>query len=167
MIDREAWDDYSKQRETMHADFRRLLDSASTEAEKEASWTLHSTALKQLREKYQITAEAFTRQTEYQVSVFQESDDPEGYLGLSSWSLTVAYRGRDLWAVTDRINCLSRSGSWDYEMRPSEREDGWLAEHRFPLEEALALAQAAAPSVSINGRSAAELKIELSMKGRL
>lgn len=168
MIDRDAWEDYEKRREVLRTAFRAKHQAeGATSEDKEAAWETFAEQLTALRKQFNITAEAHTSPTEYQVSVFQEEDDPEGYIGLSSWALKVAYRGRGLWAVTDRINCLSKSGTWDYEMRPSEREDEWLAEHRFPLEDALALAQAVAPSVTVNGRSAAELKIELSMKGRI
>lgn len=168
MIDRAAWEDYERQRETLRAAFREehQKDGATPE-EKETAWQTFAERLTALRKQFEITAEAHVYPTEYQVSVFQEDDDPEGYIGLSSWALTVGYRGRGLWAVTDRVNCLSKAGTWDYEMRPSERKDDWIEQHRFPLEDALALAQAVAPSVTVNGRSAAELKIELSMKGRI
>lgn len=75
----------------------------------------------------------------------------------SSWNITVEYRGRGLWAVTRWKNCLGRDGEWDYEHIPSEREDEWLAEHRFPLEEALELAKAAAPHVVVNGMTPADV----------
>lgn len=42
-----------------------------------------------------------------------------------------------------------------------------LGTHRFSLDEALRLAREAAPDVTINGRTAAELKIELSMEGKI
>jgi hypothetical protein len=75
----------------------------------------------------------------------------------NSWELTVEYRGRGLWAIKRWSNCLSRNGEWDYEHIPSEREDEWLAEHRFPLEEALELAKKAAPDVIVNGMTAADV----------
>lgn len=74
-----------------------------------------------------------------------------------SWSLTVEYRGRGLWAVTRWKNCLGRDGEWDYERVPSEREDEWLASHRFPLDEALELAKQAAPHVIVNGMTPADV----------
>lgn len=45
---------------------------------------------------------------------------------------------------------------WDYEMRPSEREDEWLATHRFDEAIALRLAKEAAPHVTVNGRTVAD-----------
>ena len=168
MIDRAAWEDYERQREAMRAAFRAEHQrDGATDDEKETAWQTFSERLTALRKQFGITAESHTTATEYRVSVFTEEDDPEGYIGLYSWALTVAYRGRGMWAVTDRINCLSKSGTWDYEIRPSERDDEWIAEHRFPLDQALEIATAVAPSVTVNGRSAAELKIELFMKGKI
>lgn len=82
---------------------------------------------------------------------------PEEVEDAAVWALTVEYRGRGLWAVKRHSHCLSRSGEWDYEMQPSSREDEWLAEHRFPLGEALDLAKAAAPHVVVNGMTPADL----------
>ena len=82
---------------------------------------------------------------------------PEHVEDASSWSLTVEYRGRGLWAVKRHSHNLARSGEWDYEHIPAEREDEWLAEHRFPLEEALELAKQAAPDVIVNGLTPADL----------
>ena len=82
---------------------------------------------------------------------------PEHIEDASSWSLTVEYRGRGLWAVKRHSHNLSRSGEWDWESIPSEREDEWLAEHRFRLEEALELAKRAAPDVIVNGMTPADL----------
>ncbi len=53
--------------------------------------------------------------------------------------------------------CLSSSGDWDFEPRVSEREDDWLAEHRFDLDTALQLALQQAPDVMVNGRTAQEV----------
>lgn len=82
---------------------------------------------------------------------------PEETPDASSWNITVEWRGNGQWAVKHWSECLSRSGAWDYEMRPSERDDEWLAEHRFTLEEALALAKAAAPDIVVNGFNPADL----------
>jgi hypothetical protein len=178
MIDRQAWDDYCQQRKTLIAAFRderAKLDeqTAAKDFERhqpayDAAWERHGTALKQLREKFGITGPpGAQRTTEYAVSIFTEADDPDGRIGLSSWELKVAYRGRSLWAVVHHSYCLNKSGGWDYEMRPTAREDDWLSEHRFLLLDALRLARAAAPNVTVNGWTAAELKIELFMKGKI
>lgn len=91
--------------------------------------------------------------TEYEVSILPRDD-----INRSAWSLNVAYRGHGLYAVIAHRCCLSSSGSWDYEAIPSEREDEWIAEHRFPLEEALRLAAEHAPNVVCNGKTAVELQ---------
>ncbi|OPC83038.1 hypothetical protein B4N89_20715 [Embleya scabrispora] len=91
------------------------------------------------------------RPTRYQVCAL-----PEGDINEPSYTIDVEYRGRDLWAVTRHSRCLGRDGTWDYEMRPSEREDDWLREHRFDLDTALELARAAAPHVTVNGHTVAE-----------
>lgn len=72
-------------------------------------------------------------------------DHPEHY----HFELFVEWRGRDRWAVTDRMGCLSIDGTWDYEMMPSERTDEWKAAHRFDLETALRLATEMAPKMTI------------------
>jgi len=82
---------------------------------------------------------------------------PEDDIEASHWAITVEYRGRNLWAVLHGPYCLSKSGDWDYEMRPSEREDDWLAEHRFSLVHARQLAQEQAPVITVNGLTAAGL----------
>ncbi|MGY0065155.1 hypothetical protein ACWY4P_53540 (plasmid) [Streptomyces sp. LZ34] len=91
--------------------------------------------------------------TRYVVSLFPP-DDHNGAL----FNLAVEYRGRGLWAVVRLKQCLNASGQWSYESIPSEREDDWLAEHRFDLDTALKLAKEAAPHVTVNGRTAAEAR---------
>lgn len=97
---------------------------------------------------------AYVRPAKYEVSVW-----PDGIecIDSATWKLDVEYRGRGLWAVSRMSMCLSSAGEWDWEMRPSDREDDWLATHRFPLDEALELARQYAPSVTINGVTAAEV----------
>jgi hypothetical protein len=76
---------------------------------------------------------------------------PEDNINAHLFAVNVEYRGRGLWAVTRLGECLSASGEWDYEMRPSSREDEWLAEHRFDEQTAIKLAKEAAPKVRVNG----------------
>jgi hypothetical protein len=98
----------------------------------------------------------WARVRSYDVSVWP--DDIE-CLDSETWKLTVEYRGRGLWAVTrgGMRTCLNADGEWDYEMRPSEREDEWLAAHRFSLGDAIDLARRHAPDVTINGLTAVEV----------
>jgi hypothetical protein len=89
--------------------------------------------------------------TRYVVSCF-EPDDHEG----AAFNLTVEYRGRGLWAVLRGGFCLGSDGTWSYESIPSEREDEWLATHRFDLDTALNLAKEHAPKVKVNGFTVAD-----------
>jgi hypothetical protein len=76
-----------------------------------------------------------------------------------TWKLTVEYRGAGRWAVTRGgwQLCLGSDGEWDRERIPSERDDEWLATHRFALAEAIALAHEHAPKVTINDMTALEV----------
>lgn len=91
-------------------------------------------------------AEPIVTATEYTVSCI-----PEDHIDRGHFEITVAYRGRSLWAVARHRQCLGTDGEWDWESIPSERTDEWLATHRFDLDTALALAREAAPRVTING----------------
>jgi hypothetical protein len=87
--------------------------------------------------------------TEYEVSILLEGDTNR-----SLFVITVQYRGEGRWAVTRHGSCLGADGEWSWESIPSEREDAWLAAHRFDLDTALRLARAAAPHVVVNGHTA-------------
>ena len=79
---------------------------------------------------------------------------PRDHIDRDIYEITVAWRGRDRWAVCRMRQCLGSDGEWDYESIPSERSEEWLATHRFSYEEALSLAVKAAPDVTCNGRVA-------------
>lgn len=87
--------------------------------------------------------------TEYEVSILLEGD-----INRSVFVITVQYRGGGRWAVTRHGACLGINGEWSREAIPSEREDDWLATHRFDLDTALRLAREAAPHVAVNGHTA-------------
>jgi hypothetical protein len=93
-----------------------------------------------------------TRVTQYEVSVLAEDNINHG-----TYAINVEYRGEGRWAVVRHRFCLGADGEWDFEVRPSEREDEWLAGHRFDLETALRLAEQAAPEIVVNGRSAKDV----------
>ncbi|WP_435108130.1 hypothetical protein [Nocardiopsis synnemataformans] len=82
---------------------------------------------------------------------------PETHPDASHFTLAVEYRGHDLWAVTRHAECLSRSGEWEYETRPSERTPGWLADHRFPYPEAMRRAREIAPHLTVMGRTVTDV----------
>lgn len=90
--------------------------------------------------------EVHVQAVKYTVNCLPE-DDTDGHV----FEITVEYRGRDRWAVLRHGRCLGADGLWDYEVRPSEREDDWLATHRFDLDTALKLAKEAAPKIRVNG----------------
>jgi hypothetical protein len=74
------------------------------------------------------------------------------------FEIKVQRRSVDGWAVLKRGTwCLGIDGTWDRERIPSNREDPWLAGHRFPLAEALERAQAAVPGLTCNGWTVARL----------
>lgn len=97
---------------------------------------------------------ATTRATEYEVSLL-----PDGDINHGTYAVKVEYRGRGLWAVTHHRRCLGTDGEWDFELNPSSREDEWLTTHRFGLEEALRLAEVAAPDITVNGRTARDVAL--------
>ena len=100
-------------------------------------------------------AEVYARVTSYDVSIWPDEIE---CMDSETWKLNVEYRGHGKWAVTrNGRTCLSAAGEWDWESLPSERTDEWLALHRFPLEEALALARQHAPDVKINDMTATEV----------
>ncbi|AGL13848.1 hypothetical protein [Actinoplanes sp. N902-109] len=69
---------------------------------------------------------------------------PEDHVNHRHRSVQVAWRGPgDLYAVLRYGDCLAADGTWDWEPRPSERDDAWKATHRFPYEQAVALAATA------------------------
>lgn len=92
-----------------------------------------------------VTVEA----TEYTVSLLP-ADHPDCEL----YAVTVEWRGSGRWAVCRFRRCLDANLAWDWESIPGEREDEWLATHRFDLDTALALARRVAPGVTTNGRTA-------------
>jgi hypothetical protein len=95
--------------------------------------------------------DAYAIATRFTVNLLPETD-----INSHLFEITVEYRGNGQWAVLRHGRCLSQDGEWDYEMRPSEREDDWIAAHRFDMDSALRLAKEAAPAVTVNGRTAAE-----------
>lgn len=96
----------------------------------------------------QATAEATT----WTVSLL-----PEASINHHSFAITVEKRGPGSWAVLHYRWCLGADGEWEFEPQQSDRDDEWIASHRFPLEQAIELAKAAAPDVEVNGLTAAEV----------
>jgi hypothetical protein len=90
------------------------------------------------------------------VSRYTVSCLPEDEIERGSWDLAVEERGEGRWAVLHLGLCLGSDGRFVYEPSPSNRTDEFLADHRFGLDEALALAKRAAPDVVVNGMRPAD-----------
>lgn len=91
---------------------------------------------------------------------FEVSGLPDGHRLRHHFVIRVEHRGRGTWAVVQQgepAPCLSSDGEWDWEMRPSERTDEWIATHRFDLDAALRLAEEHADRLTVNGRTAADV----------
>lgn len=73
------------------------------------------------------------------------------------WSIKVEWRAEGKWAIKHMSQCLGDDGQWDWEPSPSNREDDWLAHHRFDEQTALRLAQQAVSDICINGQTPADL----------
>lgn len=99
-----------------------------------------------------IEIPVFEMPTQYTICAL-DADHIDAHL----FEVQVEYRGGGRWAVCRWKRCLDAAGDWDYESIPGEREDEWLATHRFDLETALRLARVAAPKLTVNGRRAADL----------
>lgn len=97
-------------------------------------------------------SEPQVRVTRYEVSVLPGDD-----VNYPLYVLAVEARGAGRWAVVRHRQCLGVDGEWSWESVPSEREDEWLAAHRFDLDTALRLARESAPGVIVNGMTAARV----------
>lgn len=97
------------------------------------------------------------RVTQYEVCAL-----PEDHIDYPVFTITVDYRGKDKWAITRHRRCLGVDGYWDWEPLPSGREEAWLEEHRFALDDALELAKGAALTLQVNGRRVVDILGEVS-----
>ncbi len=98
------------------------------------------------------TPEPHVQATRYEVSLFEQEHDARRH-----FTITIEWRGPDSWAVLDGPYCLGCDGAWEYEPQPSNRDDAWIASHRFDLETAKELARKAAPFLIVNGRTALDV----------
>lgn len=76
---------------------------------------------------------------------------PENHDNYRHYLITVEYRGDGMWAVCSGRDCLGSDGEWEFEPSPSNRDDDWLATHRFDEQTALRLAKEQAPLMTCNG----------------
>lgn len=84
---------------------------------------------------------------------------PHGSENASIWYLEVSWRGPgDLWAVKLRSQVYSTADEWEHEPLPSSRDDDFKERTRFPLAEAIRLAQRLLPAVVVNGMTADDVE---------
>jgi hypothetical protein len=69
---------------------------------------------------------------------------PAEHVNYDLYSVKVQWRGGETYAVKRLGQVLDVDGEWDYEPNPSNRDDEWIAAHRFSYEEAVRLATKAA-----------------------
>ena len=104
--------------------------------------------------------DVFVRPTQYVVSVFPDwlREDRAAASDASAWDVRIEERSAGKWAVVRGSCCLGADGEWVFEPSPSNREDEWLATHRFDIKEATRLAVEAAPHVIVNGLTATQVR---------
>ncbi|MFI6347275.1 hypothetical protein [Streptomyces sp. NPDC050560] len=94
------------------------------------------------------------RPEEYSVTAVPDDAAPDAHV----WALTVRHRGGGRWAVQRGEHaCLGADGEWAQGVKPYDRGNDWLDEHRFDLPTALRLAREATPHVTVNGYSVADV----------
>lgn len=86
-------------------------------------------------------------------------DDVRDHPEAMHFYLYVEYRSPGRWAVMNfgRNKALTRDGDWDWESLPSSRTDKFIKIARFPLAEALQLAQREAGNIRMNRFGVAEI----------
>ncbi len=99
----------------------------------------------------QVQGDVHMRVTEVTIATV-----PEDHVNFRHRSVQVAWRGPgDVYAVTRMRECLAADGTWDWEPQPSDREDDWIATHRFPYQQAVALAATAVQLLEATDRARA------------
>jgi hypothetical protein len=90
----------------------------------------------------------------YAVSLLPEDD-----INYRFHAVMVTYCGDGRWAITHPVTdtCFGTDGEWADGIKPYGRGDDWLDTHRFDHDTALELAKQAAPTVTLNGISTADL----------
>ena len=95
-----------------------------------------------------MTAETHVRAVAYEVTALPS--DVQDHSDAGYFAIRVEWRGGGKWAVKHHSSCLNKSGGWVYEPQPSSRTKRFLRAYRHDLDTALALAQNAAPKVTLN-----------------
>lgn len=108
-----------------------------------------------------MTVWTWTKATTYTVCAV-----PETVQDWMMFAITVEETAPDRWAVRRSKRCLNANGEWEWESIPSEREDDFLARCRFDLDTALGMARRVAPTLRINGITAARAAAEWAKESR-
>jgi hypothetical protein len=99
---------------------------------------------------------------------FVVSSVPEGHDDRYTYTINVQYRGEGLYSVGHGLAYADADGAWGYEPGRSSEDDehddaatpDWIAAHRFDLTDALLLARRLAPTLTVRGRSVADVLAE-------
>jgi hypothetical protein len=97
---------------------------------------------------------------------FVVSSVPEGHDARHAYTINVQYRGEGLYTVGHGLAYADAEGAWSYEPGRSEDDEpdavavDWIAAHRFDLTDALRLARRLAPTLTVRGRSVADVLAE-------
>lgn len=96
----------------------------------------------------EVTVEPIT----YEVTAYPFHD-----INRDLFAIRVERRAENSWAVMLRSACWNRrTKTWDYEPMPSSRTAAFMRTHRFPLDQALAIAREQAPNLTVNGWTLAD-----------
>lgn len=103
--------------------------------------------------------------TQYTVSCVPETVD-----GYYHFQIIVQHRGDSRWAIYQGTTnggpvWNQQQQSWDYESSQDRDDEQWMADHRFGLDEALAIAKKVAPTLTV-GRLDDPWTVERIMKER-
>lgn len=99
-------------------------------------------------------SEPIVRATRYEVSILPEDD-----VNYRLYAVQVQRRPDGKWMVVSKAMdaCYGLDGVWADGVKPYGRGDDWVRAHRFDEATALRLAREAAPSVTVNGITAAQV----------
>lgn len=97
------------------------------------------------------------RTVRYEATRYEINAVPSGHPDAHKYVIIVERTGPDEWAVRRDGYCLGHTGRWTPEPPPQLRTGSWLGLHRSPLDQALDAATLAAPAITVNGRTAAQI----------
>lgn len=84
---------------------------------------------------------------------------PDTHPAHRHYAIQLERRSGERWAATNRGAVLNSDGGWDRELRNSDRAGNhrWAVSHYFDFSTAQRMAKKAAPEVTVNGRTAADV----------